>query len=196
MQMNTFFLKLGGGVKIKLIADSFLPIVAVGLLFFLVRTLNLALFSSIDEDDLTHLVYLPAGIRLLAVAIYGRLGIVGILFGWFLCYFFEDDKTLLESLCLGLISGLTAYLALQIWQKLFQIKESLDGLTSRLAIILVLISAVFSAFIRYLYLYSIDPLTPFGAVFLVGFTGDILGAFIVLYFIKLIIYLRKYAQSR
>jgi hypothetical protein len=188
--------KTRGGVKIKSIADYFLPIAAVGILFFLVRTLNLALFSSIDEDDLTHLVYLPAGIRLLAVAIYGRLGILGILFGWFLCYFFEDNKTLLESLCLGLISGLTAYLALQIWQKIFQIKDNLNGLTSRLAIFLVLISAVFSAFIRYLYLYSIDPLTPFGAVFLVGLTGDILGAFIVLYFIKLMIYLRKYAQSR
>jgi hypothetical protein len=158
--------------------------------------LNLFIFSSIDESDLTHIVYLPAGIRLLAVAIYGRLGIIGILFGWFLCYFFEDDKTILESLCLGLISGVTAYLALKIWHKFFHIKNDLEGLTSRLAIFLVIVSAIFSTSVRYLYLYSIDPLTPFGPIFLVGLTGDILGAFIVLYFIKLTIYLIKYAQSR
>jgi hypothetical protein len=154
------------------------------------------MFSSIDAADLTHLIYLPAGIRLLGVAIYGRLGILGITFGWYLCHVFGDEKMLLESLLLGVISGFTAYLSLQIWQKYFHITDNFKGLTSRLAIFLVLISAVISAFVRYLYLYSLDPLTPFISVFLVGLTGDILGALIVLYLVKIIIRLAKHIYAR
>ena len=133
---------------------------------------------------MTHWIYLPAGIRILAVAIYGWVGVVGIMLGWVFCHIFGGEKTLSESLYFGFISGFSAYLSLLVWQWYFQINSSLDSITSRLAVYLVLICAFVSTLIRYAYLFSIDPLTPFFQVFTIGLIGDIVGSFIVLYMIK------------
>ena len=92
---------------------------------------------------------------------------------------------------LGLISGVTAYTALLVWQWHYRIGKNLEGLTLRLIIALVLISATISSCIRYLSLVSNDPLTSFLSVFLIAFTGDVLGCFIVLYVIKGGLYLFK-----
>lgn len=145
-------------------------------------------------DDLTHLIYLPAGIRLLAVAIYGWIGVLGIILGWVLCHLYGNEKTLLECIFLGCLSGVTAYVSLLIWQWHYKINTSLEGLTSKLAISLVMISALISALVRYVYLQSIDPFTPFLSVFLIGLCGDILGSFLILYAIKCGMYvLRRFA---
>lgn len=144
---------------------------------------------------MTRLVCLPAGIRLIAVAIYRWTGVLGITLGWFFCNVFSVEKTLFESLVLGLISGVTAYTALLVWQWLYRIGKNLEGLTLRLTIALVLISAVISSYIRYVILVASDPLTPFLPVFLIGFTGDVLGCFIVLYAIKGGLYLLKQYSS-
>ena len=175
----------------RFVYQYLVPVFAIGLIFFLLRTFSVKVFSFVALDDLTHLIYLPAGIRLLAVAIYGWLGIVGIILGWVFCHLLSDEKTFLESLMLGFISGLTAYTAFRVWQVWFKINNALEGLNSRLAIFLVLISAGLSAVVRYLYLNSIDPLTPFLPVFLVGLIGDILGAFAVLYLIKGLLYITR-----
>lgn len=157
------------------------------------RMLSIKALSHAAYDDLTQFIYLPAGIRLLAVAIFGWMGILGITIGWVFCYIFFEERTLLGCIYLGLLSGSTAYVALLFWQRYFNINSALEGLTSRLAIALFLISAVISASIRYIYLNGVDPLTPFLSVFLIGLCGDIIGSFIVLYAIKGIIYLlRRY----
>jgi hypothetical protein len=127
----------------------------------------------------------------LAVAIYGWIGVVGIIFGWVLCHVFGGEKTLFEAIFYGAISGFAAYCSLFFWQCQFQINNSLDSITSRFAVYLVLISAFVSTLIRYAYLFSIDPLTPFLPVFTIGLIGDIVGCFIVLYLIKGGLYLYR-----
>ena len=173
-----------GGLKIKTYIQYLLPIFGIGIIFFLFRTLSLQMLTNHSYDDLTRLVYLPAGIRLLAVAIYGWIGILGIMLGWVFCHLYGEERTLLECIFLGLLSGATAYVSLRIWQWYYKINNSLGGLTSRLAISLVMISALISALVRFAYLHSVDPLTPFLSVFLIGLCGDILGSFVVLYVIK------------
>ena len=155
------------------------------------RMLSIKALSHENYDDLAQFIYLPAGISLLAVAIFGWIGILGITVGWVFCYLFLEERTLLECIYLGLLSGSTAYIALLFWQWYFNINTTLEGLTPRLAIALVLISAVISASIRYIYLDGVDPLTPFLSVFLIGLCGDITGSFIVLYAIKGIVYLLR-----
>jgi hypothetical protein len=178
-------------LKVKYISLYAAPVLIIGIIFFLVRTLSIKIFSFSALDDLTHFIYLPAGIRLLAVAIYGWIGILGIMLGWFFCHIFAGEKTLLQGLCLGFVSGCTAYISLRVWQQFFRINNAFQGLTSQLAIYLVLISAVISALVRYFYLNHFDSLTPFLEVFLIGLTGDILGSFIILYCIKGILYLKR-----
>ena len=71
-----------------------------------------------------------------------------------------------------------------IWKYHYRINDNFEGITSLLAVYLVFICALISSLIRYIYLASIDPLTSFIMVFAIGFVGDILGSFFVLYAIK------------
>ena len=145
--------------------------------------------------ELTRLVSLPAGIRLIAVVIYRWTGVLGIILAWVFSNIFSGEKSLFESLALGLISGLTVYTALLVWQWHYRIDKNLEGLTLHQTIALVLISATISSCIRYLILVTNDPLTSFLPVFLMGFTADVLGCFIVLYIIKGGLYLFKRYSS-
>jgi len=185
----------GGGLKMHFSVHYILPIFGIGIIFYLTRTLSTEMLSYIADDDLTRLVCLPAGIRLLAVAIYGWIGVLGVMLGWVFCNIFSGERTLFECLELGLISGITAYIALLVWQWYYSIGKNLEGLTLRLAIALVLISAAISSYIRYVILITNEPLTPFFPIFLIGFTGDVLGCFIVLYIIKGGLYLFKQYSS-
>ena len=153
------------------------------------------MLSYIAYEELTRLVSLPAGIRLIAVVIYRWIGFLGIVLGSVFSSIFSGENLLFESLVLGLISGVTAYTALLVWQWHYRIGKNLEGLTLRLIIALVLISATISSCIRYLILVINDPLTSFLSVFLIGFTGDVLGCFIVLYIIKGGLYLFKRYSS-
>jgi len=161
-----------------------LPIFIIGTLFFLFRTFCIQVLPQLSYDEFTHLVYLPAGVRLLAVAIYGWIGILGIMLGWLFCHVFGGEKTLLECLYYGFISGFSAFIAVLMWQRHYRVNDVFEGITSRLVVYLVLMCAVISSLIRYVYLASIDPLTSFLTVFFIGCIGDILGSFIVLYAIK------------
>jgi hypothetical protein len=163
--------------------------------FYLTRILSAEMFSYIAYDELTHLVYLPAGIRLVAVIIYRWTGVLGIILGWVFSNILSGEKSLFESLALGLISGLSSYTALLVWQWHYRIGTNLEGLTLRLTIALVLISAAISSCIRYVILVTNDPLTSFFSVFLMGFTADVLGCFFVLYAIKGGFYLFKRYSS-
>jgi hypothetical protein len=172
-----------------------LPVFGIGIFFYLVQSFNTSLLSSISYNEFTYLIYLPAGIVILAVAIYGWIGILGITLGWVFCHLYNNEKTLLQCLELGLTFGVTAYTSLLIWQWYHNINNYLDDLTSRLVISLVLISAVVSAFIRYVVSVSIDPQTPFLLVFSIGMIGDLSGSFIVLYAIKGgIIFFRRFSK--
>ena len=172
-----------------------LPIFGIGMFFYLTQILSAEMFSYIAYEELTHLVCLPAGIRLVAVVIYRWTGVLGIILGWVFCNIFSGEKSLFESLVLGLISGLTAYTTLLVWQWHYRIDKNLEGLTLRLMIALVLISAAISSCIRYVILVNNDPLTSFLPVFLMCFTADVLGCFFVLYAIKGGLYLFKRYSS-
>jgi hypothetical protein len=164
-------------------------------IFYLTQILSKEMLSYIAYEELTRLVSLPAGIRLIAVVIYRWIGFLGIVLGSVFSSIFSGENLLFESLVLGLISGVTAYTALLVWQWHYRIGKNLEGLTLRLIIALVLISATISSCIRYLILVINDPLTSFLSVFLIGFTGDVLGCFIVLYIIKGGLYLFKRYSS-
>lgn len=178
MQVSPFYFYLYG-------------IVGVGLLFFLLRLISLHALDFFVHNHLTMFIYLPAGVRLLAVSIFGWVGIFGILLGWILCYLLMGEQTFLESVGLGLLSGVTAYLALWVWKWHYEINNAFEKITSRLVISLVFISALISALVRFLYLEIQNSETIFMDIFVIGLTGDLLGSFIVLYAIKLVLVMQK-----
>lgn len=166
-------------------------IVGVGLLFFLLRLISLYVFDFFVHNHLTMLIYLPAGIRLLAVAVFGWVGILGILLGWFLCYLLMGEQTFLESVVLGLLSGVTAFFSLRVWKWYYAIDNAFEKITLHLVISLVLVSALISALVRYFYFEMQNAETIFTDIFVIGLTGDLLGSFAVLYSIKLALVIQK-----
>jgi hypothetical protein len=182
---NNYF---GGGRVVKTTLLNLLYALCIGAIFFICRQINLQALEFSVHHDLAHIVYFPAGIRLLAVLLFGWLGIFGILIGWIFCYFFAHEKSLLECIFLGLISGLTAYVSLLAWQFIYQINHSLNEMTAMQLLNLVFISSGISAFIRFFYIYAQDQSISFITIFSVGLMGDILGTLILLYLIKLVLY--------
>lgn len=180
-----------GGLQVNLAYLYLYGILGVGVSFFLLRYLSLHVLDFFAHNHLTVLIYLPAGIRLLAVSIFGWLGIFGILFGWILCYLFLEEQTFLESVVLGLLSGLTAYLSLWIWKWHYEIDNAFEKITTSLVISLVLISVLMYSFVRFFYLETQNSETVFVDIFVIGFIGDLLGSFAVLYAIKLFLGWRK-----
>ncbi|MBU3587829.1 hypothetical protein ICN30_08280 [Polynucleobacter sp. 31A-FELB] len=150
------------------------------------RYFNNQVLPFLAFDDLTQFVYLPSGIRLLAVAIFGWLGALGITLGWIFCHVVGGEKTFLECLFIGLISGATAMASWQIWQSFLKIEVDLDNLTLKYLLYLVSISSLVGAVVRYLYIASVDPLAQFWPILTIGLVGDVTGALIVLYLIKAI----------
>jgi hypothetical protein len=71
-----------------------------------------------------------------------------------------------------------------VWQWHYRIGKNLEGLTLRKQSLWFSLAQLFFSCIHYLILVINDPLTSFPSVFLIGFTGDVLGCFIVLYVIK------------
>ena len=161
-----------------------MPIVYIGITFFLFRVICVQLLSAFSYNEFVYLINLPVGISLLATVICGWIAIFGIILGWILSYAFGGEGTFLESLYFGIIYGFTTYISVLVWQWFFHINHALDGLTSRLLIYLAIIFAVISTFFRSIYIDSIDPTKSFLLIFFIGIVGDLLGSFTVLYTIK------------
>jgi len=164
--------------------------------FFLLRAICVQLLPSFSYDEFTHLINLSVGIGILAIAIYGWIGIIGIILGWIFCHIFGGEYTLLECLYFGFIHGFTTYISVLVWQWYFRINNAFEGLTSRLLVYLALIFAVISTFFRSLCIGSIDPIESFPLIFFIGIVGDLFGSFLVFYAVKgcLSLY-REFAQN-
>ena len=187
---------LGGGLKMQFSIRNILPIVCIGISFFLVQMICIQLLPDFSYNKFIHLLNLPVGISLLATIIYGWIAIPGIILGWVFCHIFGGEYTFLESINFGLIAGFTSYISVLIWQWIFGINDAFEGLTSRLLICLALIFTVISTFFRSIYIDSIDPIKSFPLIFFIGIVGDLLGAFLDLYAIKGGIYLfRRFAKN-
>ena len=161
-----------------------MPIVCIGIIFFLFRTVCVQLLPALSYDEFTHLINLPVGISILAITIFGWIAILGIMLGWIFCHFFGGEYTLLECLYLGIIYGFTTFISVLVWQSYFHINNAFEGLTSRLLTYLALIFAFISTFFRSIYIDSINPEASFALLFLTSFVGDLVGIFFVFYTIK------------
>lgn len=178
----------GGSVGVHF---SIVIILGIGFIFYLARATGLEFFPFLMYGDLTQGFYWASGVRLLAVLLFGWLGALGIVCGWVFCYWLGGERTLLDCVLIGVLSGGAAYAALRLWQRCFQVDDGFELLTVRLLLFLVAISACISSFVRLAYLSVTEPELPLAWVFSLGFVGDILGCLAVLYLFKLTLHLYR-----
>lgn len=173
---------------------NLLMILSVALALYIVLTLSIPNLSGLSLDGLTQWVNLSSGIRLLSVVIFGWLGAAGIVLGWVFCHLFDNEKSLYECVVIGIIFGLSALVSLRLWQIAFKVDQALSQMNLRLLISLVLVSSFISALARFAYIYSADSTASFLEIFTIGFIGDVLGSFIVLYCIKLTLSIKNWVR--
>lgn len=155
------------------------------LAYFLLFELNTLLFSFLDFSTGVSWVYLPSGLRLVFILVFGVWGAMGIVLASILAslvHHFEGQA--LIALGAGLISGLSPLLAMRLCVDFFKLNLDLVGLTAATLMKLALIFALVSATLHQIW-FSLQDLTEnFLSSVMVMALGDLLGTILVLYTVK------------
>ena len=164
-------------------------IVGVTALFYVALfLLNDSVFSGLDFSAGVNWVFLPSGLRLLAVLLFDKWAALGIVLGSLMLAF--HDLRLTDPVTVGVaacISGLAPLLARQVCLSLTDLKVDLKALT---AVSLVRIALIFSAVSAGLHQswYAWRGVSDNAlASVLVMFSGDMVGTMLVLYSAKVML---------
>jgi hypothetical protein len=133
-------------------------------------------------------IFLPSGVRLVAILLFEKWGALGVVLGSLMVAFHDalltDPVTVAVAAC---ISGLAPLLARQAHLRFTNLDVNLTALSARgLLRLAVTFSALSAALHQSWYVWRGVSDHPFDSV-LVMFTGDMLGAMVVLYAAKVIL---------
>ncbi len=172
--MNKFF----DIQKIKLLA-----IMTIGYCCF--YFLNNYLTKDLYLAPAAHIVHLPSGVKMLMVLISSTIGAIAIAivgFLWGITNSFSHNYVL--ALCLAIASGATPLLSVLMLNKIFELTDDLSNLTLDKLFFLSLTYASFNSLVHQIVVLSYGETKDWINGFLVMFTGDITGIFIVLYLFR------------
>ena len=152
--------------------------------------LNSVAFDFLKEAPGVHLVYMPAGVRLLILLLFGVWGAIGIAIAHpiaVLTQYNPNDVTFLITD--SLISGFGGLLVLFVSQKLLGISPSLDGLRAKHLPLLSLMMAIAMPFMfnAAQVVFGYRPVSEVTSNFWPMLLGDFLGCFIVIAVVLLLI---------
>jgi hypothetical protein len=162
-------------------------------LFFL----NDRLTEALKYDLGVSWVYLPAGLRLFLILIFGLAGAIGIAAASFaISYFGVSPPDLITCIGIGLISGFAPLLAKWIVITNVNISNDLSNLSIQKIILCVVVYALVSAGLHQ-YWFKLRDLES-GSLnhFLVMFVGDIAGSILLIAVIKYSIDLLKRSKPK
>jgi hypothetical protein len=159
----------------------FISAALYAILFFL----NDWLTETLKYDLGVSWVYLPAGLRLFLILIFGLSGAIGIAFASFtISYFGAFPSDLVTCMGIGLISGFAPLLAMRVVLSNIQISNDLSNLSMQKIILCVVVYALMSAGLHQLW-FGLRGLES-GSLnhFLVMFIGDVAGSILLIALIK------------
>lgn len=167
---------------------SSLVVLAVALVYTLLHLFNELLFARLRFSAGVEWVFLPSGLRLLAVLLLAARGALGVALASAcvgLLRVFPDDP--ITCIGAGVVSGLAPWLACRGATRALRVREDLAGLGAADLLKLTLAFALVSAILHQLWYVArghSDSLLQGIAAMVVG---DILGALIVLYAARLVL---------
>ncbi len=147
------------------------------MIWVLFYKLNLWVFSCFEYNPHVSWVFLPAGIRMIAVFIFGWAGVIGLFIGSIIT---NDAEMSSDVVYLAAISGLAPMLAKSACKWWFNIPDSLQGLTGSQLLVFAFAGAFANALFSSLQFYysgiaeSLHSFYPM-------FVGDLLGTLIIFY---------------
>jgi hypothetical protein len=167
------------------------------LLYIALFFLNDWLTEAVKYDLGVSWLYLPAGLRLFLILIFGLAGAIGIATASFaISYFGVFPPDLVTCIGIGLISGFAPLLAKWVVIANVNISSDLSNLSIQKIILCVVVYALMSAGLHQ-YWFELRDLES-GSInhFLVMFVGDIAGSILLIAIIKYSIDLLKRNKPR
>ena len=123
--------------------NASLCIAGVAVAWILFFKLNGFIFSSFEKTQFVSLVFIPAGLRLIAVLLFDELGVIGLFVGSLI-----TSPILLtsftEAILISLVSALNPYLAVHMTKRLLKIDHLLNQLHPKELMLMGLFSALFN----------------------------------------------------
>jgi len=168
-----------------------LTVILTGLVYILVYLFNETLLPFTRFADGVNWVYLPSGLRLTMVLVFGAPAALGI--AWasaLLTAWPQGPEAWSAATVTGTISGGAPWLALLLSKRVLQLKADLAGLEALDLLKMALIFAIISAALHQAWYGWSHPTSDRAVQFAVMTAGDLVGSLAVLYFSYLI--LRKY----
>ncbi|GGD64047.1 hypothetical protein [Caballeronia grimmiae] len=167
------------------------PIIAgTAALFLVTLVANELLFPSSEYVRGANWIYLPAGMQLLCTLLFGEAGAIGMLCAaWISCIFLYFPNDPVRSLMYGTISALAPYLIYLFATRVLGLRTSPSNLTARRLLFLIVLYAIASPLLHQLWLAMQGEIAGAGKRFVVMVVGDLSGSLIVIYTIKVTLWL-------
>lgn len=153
-----------------------------GLAYILVYLCNEHVLSFTRFADGVNWIYLPSGLRLTLVVIFGVPAAAGIAWASTLLSAWPHGwDSLAPALMTGMISGGAPLLALLLCRRVLKVQADLAGLQGRTLLGMAVIFAIVSAALHQLWYGWNEPSSDRALQFAVMSMGDLLGTLVVLY---------------
>lgn len=147
---------------------------------------NMSLFSGLLQTHYITWIFLPAGLRLVTILLFGEIAVLGLFIGALLSGAILKIG-LFASIALSLISAINPYISVNITRHLLRVDALLNNLSALQLLTLSFTSALFSGVGHNIYFYAVNiskqPFTDTLAMFI----GDFVGCLILLYLFGLAI---------
>jgi hypothetical protein len=165
---------------------NMLVVAGTALVYYALFVLNQYLFSALSFSAGTNWVFLPSGVRLIAILVFAQWGALGIIVGGVVLVLSQpnmggDPVTLAVAICL---SGLTPLLAREICLGSTGLNPDLKGLSSAGLMRITAVFAAVSASLHQLWFAWRGVSDDIVGGLVAMFTGDVLGTLVVLYVAK------------
>lgn len=149
---------------------------------------NEILFKALEFVPGINWIYLPAGVRLLALLLFAEAGAIGLLLAsWIVCFFWLFPDDYLRSFVGGFLGAAPSYLCYRGAQAWFGIRPSLANLTPRRLLLCALAYAIASPLLHHIWFALHGDNVDLVRGFAVMFAGDLAGTLLVLYTAKAVL---------
>jgi hypothetical protein len=169
----------------KIIKSTIIDILLVALAWILFYQFSLWLFAYFEYNPHVNWVFLPAGIRMLAVFIFGWAGVLGLFIGSIITNEVELSGYVIYLAAISAMSPMVAKRACKWW---FNIPDTLQGLSSKQLLAFAITGALSNALLSNLYFYFTDRANSLKGI-IPMFVGDLLGTLFIFYLVVKILQL-------
>jgi hypothetical protein len=177
--------------------QNILIIISVAFVYFLISIANLFLFSSLSVAMGVTWIYLPSGVILLSVLIFGAYGAIGVaIASTIVTYFYCHVDSVFIACITGFISGFAAWIAKIFCLAQLNLDKNLQKITSKSLIETAAIFSLASAILRQLWFACVGQADILSIGTAIMAIGNFIGTVLVLYFAKVIIELVVRVKSK